>query len=220
MKRIKAVIFDFDGVVLNSANIKTEAFLQMFEEYPEHLDAIKDYHIQHQGITRYQKFEWIYTELLNKSYNEEIKEQLGEEFSTLVFQKIMETNTITGAVEFLETLQERKIPAFISSGTPDKELNKIVDERGLRKFFKRIYGSNISKEKAIETISNDEGINYSNMLFLGDAVTDYNAATAKNVPFIAVYSEEMEDFWEKKNITPVNDLMEIVENRDELVLAS
>lgn len=220
MNRIEAVIFDFDGVVLDSANIKTEAFLQMFEEHPEHLKAIKDYHIQHQGITRYQKFEWIYTELLNKSYNEEIKEKLGEEFSSLVFQKIMETDAIPGAMKFLQTLQDRNIPAFISSGTPDKELNRIVDERDLRKFFKKVYGSNISKEEAIETISNDESIAYSNLLFLGDAVTDYNAATAKNVPFIAVYSDEMVDFWENKKITPVYNLMEIVEDKDEFVLTS
>lgn len=220
MNKIKAVIFDFDGVVLDSANIKTEAFLQMFEDYPEHLSAIKEYHIQHQGITRYQKFEWIYTELLNKTYNKEIKEKLGSEFSSLVFQKIMETDAIPGAMEFLATLKERDIPSFISSGTPDEELHKIVDERGLRKYFKQVYGSNISKVEAIETISNDETIAYSNLLFIGDAVTDYNAATAKDVPFVAVHSEEMEGFWEQKDITPVNNLMDIIENRDEFVLVS
>ncbi len=220
MSRIEAVIFDFDGVVLDSANIKTEAFLQMFEGYPQHLEAIKDYHIQHQGITRYQKFEWIYKQLLNKPYNQQVKQKLGKEFSSLVFQKIMETEAIPGAMEFLKTLQDQNIPAFISSGTPDEELNKIVDERGLRKYFKAVYGSNISKEEAIETISNDEEIAYSNLLFIGDAVTDYNAATAKDVPFVAVYSDEMEDFWEKRNIKPVNNLMEIVESRDEFVLVS
>lgn len=220
MNKVKAVIFDFDGVILDSANIKTEAFLQMFEEYPEYLEAIKEYHIQHQGITRYQKFEWIYTELLGKPYNQQVKEKLGEEFSSLVFQKIMDVSAIPGAMEFLQALKEKNIPAFISSGTPDEELNKIVDKRELRKYFKKVYGSDISKVEAIKTISNNEEIDYSNLLFLGDAVTDYNAAAAKDVPFVAVYSEEMEDFWVKKNIIPIHNLMEIIHDRDKFILAS
>ena len=36
----KAVIFDFDGVILESSNIKTEACLELFEDYPEHRAAI------------------------------------------------------------------------------------------------------------------------------------------------------------------------------------
>lgn len=218
MKQIKAVIFDFDGVILDSANIKTVAFLELFDEYPEHQKAIKDYHIKHQGITRYKKFEWIYTELLNKAYNNEVKERLGKEFSALVFEKIMKTDPIPGAIEFLEIIRENNMPAFIASGTPDHELNQIVASRDLTKYFQAIYGSDISKEEAIDRIAKEEDLEYSELLFVGDAITDYRAANSRNVPFVAVYSEEMEEFWEERDIEPVTNLMQISEKVDQLSL--
>lgn len=217
MNRIEAVIFDFDGVILDSANIKTQAFLELFKEYPEHQQAIKKYHIEHQGITRYRKFEWIHKQLLGKPYNEEIREKLGREFSELVFEKIMKADAIPGAIEFLESLKNN-IPAYIASGTPDTELSKIIKRRDLTKYFKGAYGSDISKEEAIDRVAEMESINYSEMLFIGDATTDYKAAASRDVPFIAVYSYEMEGYWQDKGIKPVKNLMEIHEKMDRLVL--
>lgn len=216
MDRIKAVIFDFDGVILNSANIKTEAFLELFQKYPEHQRAIKEYHIENQGITRYKKFEWIYKELLHKSYNEEIKAKLGSDFSTLVFEKIMDAEAIPGAIEFLESLRNNT-PAYIASGTPDEELDKIINSRNLSKFFKTAYGSNISKEEAIDRVAEQEFVEYSELLFIGDATTDYLAALSRDVPFVAVYSKEMEEYWKKRDIEPVHNLMEIYDRTDRLI---
>lgn len=218
MSKIQAVIFDFDGVILDSANIKTEAFLELFKKYPEHQQAIKEYHIENQGITRYKKFEWIYKELLDKPYNEEIKEKLGSNFSALVFEKIMEADAISGAMEFLETLRNN-IPAYIASGTPDEELGKIIKSRNLAKYFKAAYGSNISKEEAIERVAEQESAEYSELLFIGDATTDYLAASSRDVPFIAVYSEEMEGYWKERDIEPVHNLMEIYDRTDRLIVS-
>ncbi|MDR9365957.1 MAG: HAD-IA family hydrolase [Balneolaceae bacterium] len=218
MKDIEAIIFDFDGVILDSANIKTEAFLELFKNYPAHQQAIKEYHIENQGITRYKKFEWIYKELLDKPYNKEIKNKLGSDFSALVFEKIMETDAIPGAMEFLESLRNN-IPAYIASGTPDKELHKIINNRNLSKYFKAAYGSDISKEEAIDRVVELESVEYSELLFIGDATTDYLAASARDVPFIAVYSEEMEEYWKRRGIEPVHNLMKIYERTERLIVS-
>ena len=45
--RVRAVVFDFDGVIIESGDIKTEAFLELFAAYPEHLPAIKRHHLDH-----------------------------------------------------------------------------------------------------------------------------------------------------------------------------
>lgn len=218
MQKTKAVIFDFDGVILDSADIKTEAFIELFNKYPEHQEAIKKYHIEHQGITRFKKFEWIYKTLLKQPYNEDVKKRLGQDFSALVFKKVMNAKAIPGAIEFLETLNQNNIPAYIASGTPDEELKKILEGRELSGYFKAAYGSNISKEQAIDRVAEDEGLTYSELLFIGDATTDYRAATSKNVPFVAVYSDEMIEYWQEKNIIPVKDLMQISEVIDQLAL--
>ena len=43
---INTIIFDFDGVILESAEIKTVAFRRLFEDdYPEEVEEIVDYPI-------------------------------------------------------------------------------------------------------------------------------------------------------------------------------
>ena len=54
------IIFDFDGVILNSHKIKTQAFYQLFKNYGKKI-AIKskNYHINNAGVSRYIKFKYI-----------------------------------------------------------------------------------------------------------------------------------------------------------------
>lgn len=218
MNSIHAVIFDFDGVILNSAHIKTSAFLELFKDYPQHQEAIREYHIENQGITRYNKFEWIYKQLLHKPYNKNIKEELGNKFSSIVFEKIIQADTIPGAIDFLKKLKNIGIPAYVASGTPDNELKKIIEGRKLSTYFKSVYGSNMSKEEAIDRIAKQESVQCPEMIFVGDAITDYKAAQSRGVPFVAVYSQEMEDYWGKRDIVPVRNLMEIYNERESTFL--
>lgn len=207
----KGFIFDFDGVILDSATIKTDAFLELFSEYPEHLPAIESYHIKHQGITRFQKFEWIYRDLLGREYTGEIAEELSDRFSEIVLGKMRNADFLPGAWELLAYLKENEIPAFISSGTPDEELQTIVEQRDLELFFRNIYGSDITKAEAIDLIKKDFGFSSGELIFIGDSITDYEAANQRKVPFIAVFSKVMDNFWREKEIEPVQDLMEITD---------
>ena len=49
---LRGVFFDFDGVVLESAQIKTEAFRDLYSGLPELLPRILQYHQQNVGISR------------------------------------------------------------------------------------------------------------------------------------------------------------------------
>ena len=57
---IKAIIFDFDGVLVESAEIKTEAFRQLFSSFPDKVHEIVEYHKRNMGISRYVKFRYFY----------------------------------------------------------------------------------------------------------------------------------------------------------------
>ena len=53
---IKAIVFDFDGVILESVDIKTKAFIKLYENYPPKIkEEVKRYHLKHLGISRYEK---------------------------------------------------------------------------------------------------------------------------------------------------------------------
>jgi len=41
---IKAIIFDFDGVIIESMDVKTKAFTFLFKDYLEHLPEIINLH--------------------------------------------------------------------------------------------------------------------------------------------------------------------------------
>ena len=82
-----AIVFDCDGVLIESVDIKTEAFTELFAEYPQHHAAIVDHHQTHLGISRFEKFEWIYRELLGRELTDDESVALGSKFSEPVFDR-------------------------------------------------------------------------------------------------------------------------------------
>lgn len=206
----KLVFFDFDGVVLDSARIKTEAFPLVFAEYPQHTQAITDYHLANQGISRYEKFEWIYKILLKEELSAEKSAELGAKFSKIVLEKVLACNPIPGAIELLTYLKENSIPAVVASGTPYQELLTIIHQRDLDHFFADIWGSPMKKAEIIKILTGIHGIDPKDCLFLGDASTDYEAAKAMNVPFQAVYSPEMEAYWAAEGENTIQDLTDLI----------
>ena len=128
------MVLDFDGVVLESLAVKGHAFRELFAEYPQHLDAIEQFHYDNAGMSRYEKFTWIYAELLRRSLPDEEMRALDIRFRGLVADAMRSCPFVTGAVEFIDAHKDRE-PLFIASGTPEDELRAIVSDRGLAARF-------------------------------------------------------------------------------------
>lgn len=75
---IKAIIFDFDAVIVESANIKTEAFKVLFADYPKKIYEIINYHLVNAGISRYVKLLNIYEHILGKDLPKDKEIELGK----------------------------------------------------------------------------------------------------------------------------------------------
>ena len=87
---VKGIIFDFDGVVVESVQVKTEAFAALYDSYGEQLvTKVVQHHLENGGMSRFEKFK-IYHELfLNvKLSNSELLD-LSNKFSKLVVQKVI-----------------------------------------------------------------------------------------------------------------------------------
>ena len=50
---IKTIIFDLDGVIIESGEIKTRAFALLFNDYPDELPEIIAYHQKNAGISKF-----------------------------------------------------------------------------------------------------------------------------------------------------------------------
>jgi len=183
----QAVFWDFDGVVLDSVDVKTRAFALMFRKYgPEIERTVVEYHLANGGISRFEKFKFFYSNLLHRSVSDEELITLGDQFSSLVYQEVLKAPFIPGAQESLRFLQRGGVPCFVVSGTPQEEISQIVAARGLADYFIEVHGSPKGKQDILRDVVIRYNLNPRACLFLGDAMTDYQAALANGMQFIAV----------------------------------
>lgn len=180
---IKAIIFDFDGVILESADIKTRAFKELFSDYPYKLKEIIDYHIRNGGISRYVKFRYIYETILGKKLSKEEESELGERFSEIALEKILRSPFVPGAIEFLNKYRD-KYNLYVISGTPKEELDFIIQKRGLANYFKEIHGLPKEKPDIIFQIIRVYNYKKDEVVYIGDAESDRIAAERVKISFI------------------------------------
>ncbi len=202
---VASVVFDFDGVIIESTEIKTRAFLELFGDYPEHLEAIRHHHLEHLGQSRFEKFAWIYRELLGRPLSSGESERLGAEYSALVLDAALACPMTAGAREALEAMRG-KMPAFVASATPQQELEQILTGRNLATYFERVWGAPTPKTEAIQQVLADLGLVASELLMVGDGITDYRAAEATGVRFIARSSPGSQQDWSSYPVACLPDL--------------
>jgi len=182
---IKAIIFDFDGVIVESVEIKTNAFAKLFEhEGGEIVKRIVNYHLDNTGISRYEKFKYIYKEILNRPLNDDEFQMLCNKFSVLVVDSVVSAPYVKGAEEFVENYASR-YKCFVVSATPQREIEQIVQKRNMNYFFKGIYGAPTTKKEAVKAILLKENLKPTNVLYVGDAISDYKVAKDNSVNFVA-----------------------------------
>jgi phosphoglycolate phosphatase-like HAD superfamily hydrolase len=207
----KAVIFDFDGVIVESADIKTQAFLDLFAEYPQHRARILRHHLDNLGISRFRKFDWIYSELLRRPLSADEKERLGSAFSGLVLNKVLTCELVPGALASLEALRAANRTLFVASGTPQEELEIIIERRGLGSFFAEIWGTPTTKVEIISSILSRFQLDKMEVVLVGDGLSDFNAASEAGIPFIARDNGTGDVDWHSMGIEPIADLRTLLE---------
>jgi phosphoglycolate phosphatase-like HAD superfamily hydrolase len=178
------IIFDFDGVLVDSVHVKTEAFRALYRHEKRHLADILDYHLANGGLSRFSKFEYIHSEILKRELSEDQMRQLGNKCSRLVKKKVIECDAMPGSLQFLRKYFEQ-VPLFVASATPQDELREIVTRRGLMEYFREIHGAPRNKPEIIRDILNRNQLAAGDLPFVGDAVNDYLASCEMGLPFFA-----------------------------------
>ncbi len=188
-KKITDIFLDFDGVILDSVDCKTNAFIKIYEPYGDNImEKVKNYHIKHGGISRFEKFKYWHKNFLGINISKKDIGILADQFSFLVLDNVVNSDEIPGSIDFIKNYYQ-KFNFRIITGTPQHEIELIVDRLKIRKYFKSIHGSPKKKFFWTEKIINDNKLNRSNILFVGDAMTDYHAAKCSSINFALVESE-------------------------------
>ena len=179
---IKAIIFDFDGVLVESVDIKTNAFRNLFSFSPR-VDEIVQYHIDNAGIPRFEKFRHIYKNILCEELTDERFYELSDQFSSLVIDAVVKAPCVPGASGFLKKIW-KTIPIFVISATPESELMEIIRRRNMGRYFRGILGSPAKKADNIGALIRKEHLDPKRTIYVGDAVNDLNAALEAGVRFV------------------------------------
>lgn len=211
---IKSIVFDFDGVVVESVAIKTNAFAKLFnQEGEEVVRQVVDYHLRNTGVSRFDKFRYIYKEILNRKLTEDDFHNLCRRFSDLVVNEVVNAGYVEGAKEFLDRYSGI-YKCFIASATPTDELVEIISRRKMSDYFKGIYGAPRKKNEILKEIMNKTGLLPDEIVFIGDAISDYMAAKDNNANFIARIGDHDEIFNEihcvkVRDLTGLNSLIQV-----------
>ena len=135
-----AIIFDLDGVLLNTVKMKTQVFASMFEKYgPEVVQKINEYNKKYGGKSRSEKFRYYYTHILHKTLTNDILDDLCLEYSSRTLKPSIDAPWIKGAKEFLEKHYKQN-NFYVVSAVEDNDLKLIIKKRNMNKYFKDIYG--------------------------------------------------------------------------------
>ena len=197
VKKKKFIVFDFDGVVLDSVEIKTNAFAEIYSEYgSEIVSKVVEYHKRNGGLSRFEKFKYYHKFFLNHALsNKEIK-ILDHRFSDLVFKKIIFTSEIPGAFDFIDIQLNMGKLCIINSATPQ---------------IKFIFGSPSTKSENLKKIKGKLDCDYSDIVFFGDAFADIKAAYEVGVDFVGIGNENNVFSESRHNPLFVSDFRKIID---------
>lgn len=204
---LKCLVFDCDGVILDSVPVKTRAFARLAEPYgPEARDRFVMYHTVHGGVSRFRKFAWFFREVLGREITPAESGEWGKKFSEYALDEVRRCDLIPGAMEVLDAWSGR-LPLFVCSGTPTEELRLVLEERGLANYFTGVYGSPPAKGEALAGIVRQcQSLAAEDVLMVGDSITDQDAAEYAGTLFYGVGKElKGGAFPWSENLLPLND---------------
>ena len=207
--KLRAIVFDFDGVILESGDVKTEAFVELFAEHGAEVQTrVRQHHLDNLGVSRFKKFAWIHEHVLRTPLSDAESKALGEKFSALALDRVLTSPFVLGAREALQSLVPR-FPLFVASGTPQGELDMIVARRELGPLFREVHGTPLEKPEILRGIMERYCVAPREILFVGDGSSDHAAATATGVEFLARDTPPMHDHWRGLEVVLRPDLTDL-----------
>ena len=89
LSKYDLIFWDFDGVIKDSIDVKTDAFYEIFLQFGKNIsDLVKIHHEMNGGMSRYEKIP-IYLKLANQKPDEFLVQKISEDFSKKVVQRVI-----------------------------------------------------------------------------------------------------------------------------------
>lgn len=185
LEKYASLIFDCDGVILNSNKVKTQAFYNAALPYgKEAAMMLVDYHVANGGISRYKKFDLFLNKMISDKADGPGLDELLKCYASEVRSGLLNCDIAEGLSELRKATKHTNW--LIVSGGDQSELREIFFERELNAYFDGgIFGSPDTKDQILqrEIIA---GNIQKPALFFGDSKYDFEAAKRAQLDFVFV----------------------------------
>ena len=183
IKKFDAIFWDFDGVIKESVEVKSDAFEKLFLPFGKYLaKKVRVHHEAHGGMSRFEKLP-IYLEWTGKKLSDQLINEYSERFSKLVKQKVIDSDWVYGVLYYLKNYKEKQT-FFLITATPQQEIEEIMINLNIENYFEHIIGFPTKKRDAIKTLLDKYSINPEHAVMIGDSISDYEAAVINHMPFV------------------------------------
>lgn len=203
----KVIIFDFDGVIIDSNQIKYDSFFDIFSNDTEK-QVVKQVLSKIRESSRYEILKQIFIQLDKpKNQLEDLVNEYAEKYNKQTLENLTQDRVFSGATNILSELQ-KNYRLYIVSTTPQITVRKITKKIGLDKYFIDVFGVPTIKADNHKNIIDKENVKGSEVLVVGDGESDLQAAQMHNSNFIGIAN----DFngWRDINFSIINNIKDLI----------
>ena len=178
------ILWDFDGVLLDSMRVRDWGFRKIFKPYSsKQIEELIEFHRLNGGKSRYVKIRHFYENILDKTISEDEINEYSAEFSELMKKKLTDKkNLIDNSVNFIEK-NKSKYNFHIVSGSDQKELRYLCKKLNIYNYFISIYGSPTPKDVLIDKLIKKYDYDIHETCLIGDSINDLEAAYVNKIKF-------------------------------------
>lgn len=193
---IKNIIFDFDGVILDSVPTKTEGFKKLFQNFStDEVNKLVLYHELNGGKSRYVKIKYFFNELLHKDISEQEILEYANKYSEITKEELTNPKyIIEDTLNFIKT-NHKKYEMHIASGADEEDLKYICEKLDLTKYFLSINGSPKIKSEIVKDILLDNSYDINETVLIGDSVNDFDSAKDNGIDFFAYNNQKLKSHY-------------------------
>lgn len=205
LRQVRCILLDFDGVILDSARLKAELFLDVYDGAltPQQAAEILRYQALHGGVGRVQKFRHFDEHVFRREPDEARVKMLAAKYSEQLLARVYTCPLLPGAKTFLANRHGHQSLHLIS-GTSQSDLDTIVARLGLTHYFDSIVGAPTEKQDAFLSILVGDQMLPHQALAIGDSMTELRAAQALRIPFIGIANPDAPDTFAAETVVLPN----------------
>lgn len=211
---IKCVVFDFDGTLVDSNDIKRQTFFDIVGDLDPDGELVAGVFQRWPLANRYEKTRRIAEQLKKRqllpadSSVDEWACQLANAYTLQCERAISRCAEMPGVTETLGELSCNGTALFINSATPVEPLRRILQLRNWTHFFQAVYGVESSKAENLREIALTIEAEPFEMIHVGDQNDDKQGAEQFGCHFVAMAARNSGPVSEQSTLV-IKDLREL-----------